>query len=145
MLHHSPVLLGVASLLDLKWQQAFEFSSSSITLLVRVDCGSRVVMYERIARCRSSPPSMALVRLFLMVCTKCSTCPLDCAVVGDMTLCCMPHIFMKSLNSWDVNCVPSFETIHLGTPIYVKISLRCLITLIEWRLCSFLTMGNLLK
>ena len=90
-----------------------------------------VVMYERIAKCRSSPPSMAVVRLFLIVCTKCSTWSLDCALVGEVTLCRIPHIFMKSWNSCDVNCVPPSETIHLGTPISVKISLRCLITLIE--------------
>ena len=94
-----------------------------------------LVMYERMAKCESSPPSMALVRLFLIVCTKCSTFSLDYALVGDVTLCCTPHIFMKSLNSCDVNCVPPSETIHLGTPISVKISLRC----------SFLTMGNWLK
>ena len=55
-----------------------------------------VVMYERIAKCRSSPPSMASVRLFLIVCTKHSTWPLDCALVGDVTLCCMSHILVKS-------------------------------------------------
>ena len=37
-----------------------------------------VVMYDRIARCGSSPPSMAFVRLFFIVCTKHSACPLDC-------------------------------------------------------------------
>ena len=51
-------------------------------------------MYERMAKCRSSPPSMALVKLFLIVCTKRSACPLDFALVGDVTLCCICHIFM---------------------------------------------------
>ena len=77
---------------------------------------------------------MALVRLFLIVCTKHSAWPLDCALVGDVILCCMSHLLVKSLNSCDVNCVPLSETIHLGTPISMKISLRCLITLTEWRL-----------
>ena len=79
------------------------------------------VMYESIARYGSYPPSMALVRLFLIVCTKCSAWPLDCALVGDVILCCMSHLLVKSLNSCDVNCVPSTETMHLSTPIYVKI------------------------
>ena len=35
---------------------------------------------------------------------------LDYALVGDVTLCCIPHIFIKSLNSCDVNCVPLSET-----------------------------------
>ena len=104
-----------------------------------------VVIYERMAKCRSSSPSMAFVRHFLIVSTKHSTCPLDCAFVGDVTLCCIPQVFMKSWNSCDVNYVPPSETIHLGIPISLKIPLRCLITLIEWRLCSFLTMGNWLK
>ena len=104
-----------------------------------------VVMYERIAKCGSSPPSIALVRLFLIVCTKHSAWPLDCAFVGDVILCCIPHVLVKSLNSCDVNWVPPSETMHLGMPISVKISLRCLIILNEWRLCSFLTTGNQLK
>ena len=86
-------------------------------------------MYERMAKCRSSPPSMALGRLFLIVCTKCSAWPLDCALVGDVILCCMSHLLVKSLNSCDVNCVPLSETMQLDTPISMKISLRCLITL----------------
>ena len=98
-------------------------------------------MYERMAKFRSSPPSMALVRLFLIVCTKCSAWPLDCALVGDVTVL-YTHIPVKSLDSCDVNCVPLSETIHLGTPISMRISLGCLITLIEWRLYSFLTMRN---
>ena len=85
----------------------------------------------RIARCGSSPPSMAFVRLFSIVCTKCSACPLDCAFVGDMTVCCIPHVLVKSLNSCEVNCVPPSETIHLGIPISVKISFKCLMTLTE--------------
>ena len=59
--------------------------------------------YARIAKCGSSPPSMAFVRLFFIVCTKCSACPLDWAFVGDVTLWCMPHVFVKSWNSCDVN------------------------------------------
>ena len=90
-----------------------------------------VVAYARIARCGSSPPSMAFVRLFFIVCTKCSACPLDCAFVGDVTVCCMPHVLVKSRNSCDVNWVPPSETMHLGMPISVKISFRCLITLKE--------------
>ena len=69
------------------------------------------------AKCESSLPSMALVRLFLIVCIKHSAWPLDCALVGDVTLCCIPHILVKSLNSCDVNCVPPSETMHLGIPI----------------------------
>ena len=65
---------------------------------------------------------------------KHSTWPLDCALVGEVTLCCIPHIFLKSLNYLDMNCVPPSETIHLGTPLSLTISLRCLITLVEWRL-----------
>ena len=49
-----------------------------------------VVTYVRIARCGSSPPSMAFMRLFFIVCTKHSACPLDCAFVGDLTVCCIP-------------------------------------------------------
>ena len=88
-----------------------------------------VVAYARIARCGSSPPSMAFVRLFFMVCTKHSSCPLDCVFVGDVTVCCMSHAHVKSLNSCEVNCVLPSETIHLGMPISVKISFKCLITL----------------
>ena len=66
-----------------------------------------------------------------MVCTKHSACPLDCAFVGDVTVCCMPHAFVKSRNSCEVNCVPPSETMHLGMPISVKISFRCLIKLKE--------------
>ena len=90
-----------------------------------------VVMYVRIARCGSSPPSMAFVRLFFIVYTKCSAWPLDCAFVGDVIVCCIPHVFVKSLNSCKVNCVLPSETMHLGTPISVKMSFRCLITLAE--------------
>ena len=90
-----------------------------------------VVTYVRIARGGSSPPSMAFVRLFFIVCTKCSACPLDCAFVGDVTVCCIPHVFGKSLNSCEVNCVLPSETMHLGIPISVKISFKCLMTLTE--------------
>ena len=74
-------------------------------------------------------PSMALMRLFLIVCTKHSAWPLDCAFVGDVTLCCTPHFLVKSWNSCEVNWVPLSEIIHLGMPISVKISFRCLIML----------------
>ena len=77
------------------------------------------------------PPSMALVRLFFIVCIKCSAWPLAYAFVGDVILCCIPHVFVKSLNSCEINCVPPSETIHLGIPISVKTSFRCLITLNE--------------
>ena len=97
---------------------------------------------DSLAKCRFSPPSMALVRLFLIVRTKISTWPLDCALVGDVILCFMSHLLIKSMNSCYVNCVPPSETILLGTPISMKTSLRCLITLTGWRLCSFLTLGN---
>ena len=90
-----------------------------------------VVAYARIARCGSSPPSMAFVRLFSIVCTKRSACPLDRVFVGDVTLCCMPHVLVKSWNSCDVSWVPPSETMHRGMPISVKISFRCLITLKE--------------
>ena len=66
-----------------------------------------------------------------MVCTKHSACLLDCAFVGDMTMCCIPHVLAKSLNSCEVNCVLPSETMHLGTPISVKMSFRCLMALIE--------------
>ena len=89
-----------------------------------------VVMYVRIAKCGSSPPSLAFVRLFFIVCTKHSACPLDC-IVGDVTVCCIPHVFVKSLNSCEVNCVPPSESMHLGTPISVKMSFKCLMTLTE--------------
>ena len=51
-----------------------------------------VVAYARIVRCGSSPPSMVFVRLFFMVCTKCSTYPLDCAFVSDVTVAVCPMI-----------------------------------------------------
>ena len=104
-----------------------------------------VEIYERIARCKSSPPSMALVRLFLMVWMSHSAWPLDCALVGDVILCCMSHLCMKFLNSCAVICVPPSETMHHGMPISVKISLRCLIVVVECRLCSFQMTGNRLK
>ena len=91
-----------------------------------------VVMYERMAKCKSSPHSMALVRLFLIVCTQCSAWPLDCALVGDVTVLYF-QVLMKLWDSCKVNCVSPSETMHLGTPISVKI-FRCLVTLIEWRL-----------
>ena len=78
------------------------------------------VKYVRMTRCGSSPPSMAFVRLFFIVCTKHSACPLNCAFIGDVTVCCTPHALVKSLNSCEVNCVPLSETIHLGIPISVK-------------------------
>ena len=74
---------------------------------------------------------MAFVRLFFIVCANYSAWPLDCAFVGDVTVCCIPHILVKSLNSCEVNCVPPSETMHLGTPISVKMSFKCLITLSE--------------
>ena len=64
-----------------------------------------------------------------MVCINRSACPLDCAFVGDVTLWCMPHVFVKSWNSCDVNWVPPSEIMHLGIPISVKMSFRCLMTL----------------
>ena len=64
---------------------------------------------------------MALIRLFMIVCTKHSAWPLDYALVGDVILCCMPHLLIESLNSCDVNCVPLSETIHLGTPISLRL------------------------
>ena len=104
-----------------------------------------VVMYVRIAWCRSSPTSMAFVRLFFIVCTKHSAWPLDCAFVGDVTVCYIPHVLVKSLSSCEVNCVLPSETMHLGIPISVKMSFKCLITLTEWRLCSCIMTGNRLK
>ena len=101
-----------------------------------------VVMYNRIAKCKSSPPSIALVRLFFTVCTNLSACPLDCALVGDMILGSICQSLVKSLNSCDVNCVPPSETMHFGILTIVKISFKILITLSKWRLCSFLTTGN---
>ena len=79
-----------------------------------------VVMYDRIAKCRSSPPSIALVRLFFTVCTNLSTWPLDCALVGDVILWSICQSLMKSLNSCDVNCVPPSEIMHFGIPTVVR-------------------------
>ena len=75
-----------------------------------------------------------------MVCANLSAWPLDCAFIGGVILYSVCHSQVKSLNSYNVNCVSPSEIIHLGTPITVKISFRILITLIKWRLCSFLTM-----
>ena len=92
------------------------------------------VMYDRIAKCKSSPPSITLVRLFFTVSTNLSAWQLDCALVGNVILWSMCQSLLKSLNSCDVNCVPPSETIHLGIPTVVKISFKILITLNEWRL-----------
>ena len=90
-----------------------------------------VVMYDKIAKCKSSPPSITLVRLFFTLCTNLSAWPLDCALVGDVTLWSMCQSLVKSLNSCDVNCMLLSETMHLGTPTVVKMSFRVLITLNE--------------
>ena len=49
------------------------------------------MMYYSIARCRPFPPSMALVKLFLIVCTNHSAWPLDCTLVGDVLYVPHPH------------------------------------------------------
>ena len=98
-------------------------------------------MYDRMAKCKSSPPSIAFVRLFFTVCMNLSAWPLDCAFVGDVILWSICQSLMKSLNSCDINCVPPSEIIHFEIPTIVKISFRTLITLSEQRLCSFLTTG----
>ena len=69
-LHHLSLLSGLFMLLDLncsKHLNFLEFKSSAGDGRL---CVSGVVMYANNAKWGSSPPSMAFVRLFLMVCTN---------------------------------------------------------------------------
>ena len=60
------------------------------------------VMYDRIAKHESSSPSIDFVRLFLKVWTNHTTCSLDCAFVGDVTLCSMFQLLVKVFELlWD--------------------------------------------
>ena len=124
-------ICGCDLLLDLNWKDALYFLELSNSPGDGRLWFEGVVAYARTARCRSSPPSMAFVETVLYGCTKHSACPLDCVFVGHVTMCCIPHVLVKSQISCDVNCVPLSETIHLGMPISVKISFKCLITLNE--------------
>ena len=80
-------------------------------------------MYDKMAKCMSSHPSINFVRLFLTVCTNLSTCPLDCAFVCDATLCSICNFLwsLGTLTRW-IEC--HHLGMHLGTPISVKISFR---------------------
>ena len=91
VLHHFPVLLGMdfCSISSGNKHLIFlEFNNSAGEGRLWF---KGVAMYERMGKCGSSPLSMVLVRLFLIVCTKCSACPLDCALVDDVTLLYSPH------------------------------------------------------